>query len=164
MQGGRPSLYRCLSLEKNHNKGHTHTTPPGGRPRAPTGPRLTTKANRNISNASEDNPILCRFPHQVVFHPDTPEITPPINNDGTGWTAFPYSSGNAYLAHAITKTAASDTITPESIRSCKINSNCARPTYGQFATPRLPANPDGDVTLEASSGEINGNSEYVELP
>ena len=35
---------------------------------------------------------------------------------------------------------------------------------GPAATSRLTAGPDGDVTAEASYGESDGDSEYVDLP
>ena len=35
---------------------------------------------------------------------------------------------------------------------------------GPFKTTRLTTNPDGDVTLVASSVESDGDSEYVKLP
>ena len=44
------------------------------------------------------------------------------------------------------------------------NSNCAWPTDGKSATPRRPTKPGSDVTSAASSGESDGNSEYVESP
>ena len=35
---------------------------------------------------------------------------------------------------------------------------------GPTATPRIPANPDSDIMSEASFGESNRYSEYVESP
>ena len=43
----------------------------------------------------------------------------------------------------------------------KINSNCAQPIYGQIASPSPPSNPDNDITLAASFGGSDGNSDYV---
>ena len=34
----------------------------------------------------------------------------------------------------------------------------------QASTPRTTAGPDGDVTLVASYGESDGNTEYIKLP
>ena len=45
-----------------------------------------------------------------------------------------------------------------------MNSKRARPTDGPTKTPRIPADPDSDVMLAASSGESNGNSEYAMSP
>ena len=67
----------------------------------------------------------------------------------------------AHRVPALTKTAAPNPATPASVGSGKINSNCAQPTDGQTASPS-PANQDIDVTLVASIGESNGESDYVE--
>ena len=63
---------------------------------------------------------------------------------------------------ALTKTAAPDPAAPAAVRSGKINSNRARPTDSQTASPSPPTNQDSDVTLMASIGESDGGSDNVE--
>ena len=48
------------------------------------------------------------------------------------------------------------------IGSGKINSNRAQSMNGSSETSKLPSNPDGDITLAATSGGSYGGSEYVE--
>ena len=68
--GGLPSIKCC-------NKGPLLSPPPGGRPWAPTAPRLTTNVSEIIAEATEAAPILCQVACQVVFHPDEPEFSIP---------------------------------------------------------------------------------------
>ena len=63
----------------------------------------------------------------------------------------------------LTKAAAPDPATPAAVGSGKRNSNRARPTDGQTASPSPPANLDSDVTSVASIGGSDGDSDYVEL-
>ena len=114
--------------------------------------------NQNITEASEAAPILCQDIPQIIFYPDAPVFSPNFLTDRAGWPALLDSARAAHTANALTKTAASDTATLAAIGSGKINSNRSLPIEGPDATPRLPANPGGDVTLEASSGESYSNS------
>ena len=82
--------------------------------------------------------------------------------DGEECPALTSSSRIAQAYQALTDTATPDTARPVAIISGKRNSNLARPEEGQAASPRLPANPDSNVTSAASFGESDGNSEYVE--
>ena len=52
---------------------------------------------------------------------------------------------------------------PAPVRSDKINSNHARPTYGQTVSPSPLTNQDSDVTSVASIGYSDGDLDYVEL-
>ena len=111
-------LYRLAPVPP-HNKVPTRTPTPRGRLRAPTAPRLMTNMNQNIVEASDFTLNLCQFAHQVVFHPDALEFTPPVLTDGAGWPALPACAGAAYADHALTKTVTSDTATSAAINSDK---------------------------------------------
>ena len=78
------------------------------------------------------------------------------------WPAFPACSDTAHAAPALTETSAPDHVTPDAVRSGKINSNHARPMDGQTASPSPTANLDSDVMPVASIGESDGDSDYVE--
>ena len=67
------------------------------------------------------------------------------------------------MAPALADTAALEPATPAAVRSGKINSKLAQPTGGKNASPSPPADLDSDVTLVASIGESDGNSDYVKL-
>ena len=75
--------------------------------------------NRNIVEAFDAAPILCQVAHQVIFHPDASAFKPFVHTDRLKWTALLASTGAAYTAHGLTKTAASDTATPVTIGSSK---------------------------------------------
>ena len=120
--------------------------------------------NKNITEATEDAPILCQSIPQVFFHPDEPTFSPSILTDRAGWTNLLAIAGAAHAVHALTDTTASNTTTPVAIGSGKINPNHTRPMEGPAATPILPTNPDGDVMSAASSGDSGSKSEYVESP
>ena len=75
--------------------------------------------NRNIAEAFDAAPILCQVAHQVIFHPDASAFKPFVHTDRLKWTALLASTGAAYTAHGLTKTAASDTATPVTIGSSK---------------------------------------------
>ena len=127
-------------------------------------PDLATNVNNTIGEATKDALILCQFKHQVVFHPYIQEFTPPALTNRSGWPALPDHVGTSQTSHVLTKTAAPNIATQATIGSGKINSNRAQTTDGKSATPILPSGPDGDITLVASSGESDGDSEYVKLP
>ena len=139
------------------NKGPTHYPPPGGRPRGHNFSRPVTNVNQNITEATEAAPILCQDIPQIIFYPDAPVFSPNFLIYRAGWPTLLDSARAAHTANALTKTAASDTATLAAIGSGKINSNRSLPIEGPDATPRLPANPGGDITLEASSGGSYGN-------
>ena len=69
---------------------------------------------------------------------------------------------NAHAEPALTKTAAPDPNTMAAVRSSKRNSNRARPTDGQIASPSPPSDPDSDIMLATSFVGNDGNSDYVE--
>ena len=69
---------------------------------------------------------------------------------GAEWPALLVRADTAYMPSLLTETAASDPTTPEAVGGSKINSNCARPTDGQSASPSPPTNPGSDITLAAS--------------
>ena len=121
-----------------------------------------TNMNLNIDEAAKASPISCQVIPQVVFHSYAPDFSPNVLTDGTGWPDLTASARVAHAAHTLTDTAASSTATLADIRSVKINSNRARPTEDPAATPRLPANHYGDITLVISSGESDSNSDYVD--
>ena len=113
---GCPSFNCC-------NKVPTRSTPPGGRPQALNAPRLTTIVSRNIVEATNATLILLHSTPQVVFHPDAPEFSTNVHTDRAGWPTLPARARAAHAAHALTKTATSDTAIPAAIRSGKINSS-----------------------------------------
>ena len=74
-----------------------------------------------IMEATKAAQILYQVTHQVSFHPNSPDFTHPVHTDMVGGAALPASTSVDHATHAVTKTAASDTNTPASIRSGKIN-------------------------------------------
>ena len=76
---------------------------------------------------------------------------------------MPASAKTAHAYQALANTAAPDTATPEAVGSGKRDSNCARPKECKNVSPRLPADPDSDVTSADSFGGIDCDSQYVKL-
>ena len=68
----------------------------------------------------------------------------------------------AHAAPALTENASPNPTTPAAVGIGKRNSNCARPTDIQTASPIPPSSQNSDVTLVASMGESDVNSDYVE--
>ena len=68
----------------------------------------------------------------------------------------------SHTAPELTETAAPNPAAPADFGIGKRNSNRARLTDGQTASPSLPANQDSDVTLVESIGESDNNSDSVE--
>ena len=120
--------------------------------------------NQNIVEAIKAALILCQVTHQVLFYPYDPEFTHPFHTDRLRWPTLPDNVSAVHSTHALTRTATPDTVTPVDIGSSKMNSNCAQQIYITDVTCRLLANPEIDDTLESSTGESDGDSEYVELP
>ena len=153
-----PACTDGCTLGKCRNKVYTCTIPYGWEGgRYPTGPRLTTNVNQNITETTKASPIICQVVPQVFFHPEYPVLLPSVLTDGVGWPDLLYRSSAAHAAHALTETAASNTATPAAIGVIKINSKCAWQTEVPSVTPRLPANLDGYFTSAASSGESYGD-------
>ena len=67
-----------------------------------------------------------------------------------------------HAAQALTETAAPDPAAPAAVRGEKRNSNRAQKMYGQTTSPSPLVNQDSDVTLVASIGDSDGDSDYVE--
>ena len=141
----------CLS-ENCYNQGPT---------RSPTAPRLTTNASGNIEEYQEAAPNLCQVTPPVIFHQDAPAFSPSVLPRGDKWPALPARADTAHAAPALTETA-SESAAPVAFGSGKINSNCARRTNGQTASPSPPTDQDSDVTSVASIVESDGESDYVE--
>ena len=118
--------------------------------------------NYNIDEDTKAAPILCHATPRFIFHPDAPEFSPNILTDGYEWHTLPASAKGSHPFQALTNTETLETSTPEAVRAGKINSNRAQPTEVKAVSPRLPANPEIDVILEASFEGINGDSEYVD--
>ena len=118
--------------------------------------------SKNILEATEASLILCQVACQVDFHPDKPTLSPPVPIRGVIWTALPADSGTAPMAYTLIETAAPDTATSSSVGSEKKIQYHAQPTEGTAVTPRQTSDPDSDITLEASYGESDGDSYYVE--
>ena len=140
-------------LENCHKRGPTQ---------APTAPTLTTNMSKNIEEAKETAPTLCHATPPVIFHQDAPEFLPGVLPRGYEWPALPARADTAHAAPALTKTAAPAPATPEVVGSGKRNSKCARATNSQTASPSPPVDQDSDITLAASIGESDGNSDYVD--
>ena len=134
-----------------------------GRPLAPTSSRLLTNMSKTIAEATKDAPILCHVALRVVFYPYDPVFSPPVPTSGAMLASLPSGSGAALAVHALTETAAADTATPAAFGSYKNSSNRAQSMESPGATSRQTSNPDSDVTLAASYGEIDGDSDYVKL-
>ena len=118
-----------------------------------------------IEEAQDAAPTLYQAIALVIFHQDASAFLPSVLPGGEEWPAFlmlPDTAHTAHTAPELTDTAAPDPATPVAGRSSKINSNRLRPTNGQTASPSLPVNLDSDVTLVASIGESDGDSDYVE--
>ena len=147
-----PCTSGCPS-ENCHNWGPT---------RAPTVPRFKTNVSENIKEVQEYAPNLCHAIPPVVFHQDTPALSPRVLPRGDEWPDLLARADTAHTAPALNKTANPNPATPAAVGSSKINSNRARPTNCQTASTSLPVDQDSDVTLVASIGESNGDSDYVE--
>ena len=152
----------CFPSENCRNRGPTRTPPPGGRLWAPTDLRITTNVNLNIKEAHKAAPFLCQSTPPAIFHPGAPELSPSIPMGKGEWTALTDCSKNSQVAQTLIETAAPNNGKPEDIGSGKINLNCAQPTHGQSASPRLPADTNSDVMSAAIFGGSNSDSEYVE--
>ena len=98
----------------------------------------------------------------VFFHPDSLALSPSILTRGAKWPALPARADTTHAAPELTETATPDPATPAAVGFGKINSNRARPTDGQTASPSPPADPDSDVTLAASLVGSDGDSDYVD--
>ena len=144
-----------FSLYEFSNMGPLCTPPLRGRPWAHTDPRLTTNARKNIAAETKANPILCQVICQVFFHPEKPVVSPPNTTNEVRCPNLPARAGATLASHTLTRTAAPDTATPASVGSVK-NFKCAQPTGNPTNTPRLPANPESDITLMASSRQSDG--------
>ena len=130
------------------------------------GPYCTKDHNQReskIEEAQEAPLTLCQATPPVVFHPDALVLSPSVLTRGAKWPALPAHAETAHASPALTETASPNPPTPAATGSGKINSNHARPTYGQIAPPSPPADPDSDVTSVASFGGSYGESDYVEL-
>ena len=147
-----PCASGCPS-ENCHNRGNT---------RAPTSPSLTTTVSQTIEETQESAPTVCQAIVPVVFHPDAPAFSTSILTRGSKWPDLPTRADNAHAVPELTETASPDPATSAAVRSVKINSNHARPTYGQIASPSPSVNQDSDVMSVASIGESDGDSDYVE--
>ena len=112
-----------------------------GPTREPTAPSPTTNVTENIKEAQEAALKLCQAtPPPVVFHQDAPAFSPGVLPRGDEWPALPARADTAHTAPILTETAAPDSATPAAVKNSKRNSNLARPTDGQTASPSLPAN------------------------
>ena len=103
-----------------------------------------------------------RPPPPTVFHQDTPAFSPSVLMWGSDWPALPACAGTYQAAPALTETVAHNPTTPTVVGSVKINSNHAQTMDGQTAYPSPPSDPDSGVTLAASFGGSDKNSDYVE--
>ena len=117
--------------------------------------------SQTIEESQEAAPNLFQAIAPVVFQPDTPAFSPSVLLGGYKWPALTARSDIAHAAPALTDTAAPDPATPAAIGSGKINSNCARQTDGQTASPSPPTDPYSDVTL-VSIGGSDDDSDYVD--
>ena len=117
--------------------------------------------SQNIEEAQEAAPTLCQAIPPVIFHPDAPVLSPSVLARGSDGAALPARANTDQASPALTDTAALKPATSTAIGRNKINSNCAQPIYGQIASPSPPSNPDNDITLAASFGGSDGNSDYV---
>ena len=79
-----------------------------------------------------------------------------------GSTYPPASSGASPMAPVITNSAATKSATSTAIRIGNQVSNRILPIEDQGADQKLSDDHDSDVTLAASSGANDGNSDYVE--
>ena len=131
--------------------------------RGPTAPSLTTNVRKTIEEAQEAAPTLWQAIAPVLFFQDPPAFSPSILLIGDDWPALPARADTAHTDPALTETAAPNPATPAAFRSGKINSNIARPTDSQIASPNPRADLDSDVTLVAIIVESDDNSDYAEL-
>ena len=72
-------------------------------------------------------------------------------------------SNTSHADPDLTETTAPDPAAPAAVGNGKINSNCARPTDGQTASPSSTADQYSDVTSVIIIGKSNNNSDDVEL-
>ena len=86
----------CPSVDFR-SKVPTCSPPPGGRPRVPNAPELTTNINQNIAESTKSSPILFQVIPQVIFHPVAPVFSPNILIDRKGWPAL---TGSSVFTHA----------------------------------------------------------------
>ena len=128
----------------------------------PTVPRLTTNMRKTIEDTQEAAPIICQAIDPVFFHQDAPAFSPSVLPRGDKWPALRARTNTAHTAPYITKTATPNTAAPAAVVSGNKNSNHARPTDGQTASPSPPVDQDSGVTLVESIGESDGDSDYVE--
>ena len=118
---------------------------------------------KTIEEAQEAALVFCQDIASVLFRPYAPAFLSSVLLRGDEWTDLTAHVDTAHAASALTETATPNPATPAAVGSGKINSNRARPTDIQTASPSLPGDPDRDVTLVASIGGSDNNSDYVKL-
>ena len=130
--------------------------------RAPTAPSLTTNVIKNIEESQEAALNLSRAIPPFVLHQDSPTLSPSILLRVDEWPTLPARTNTAHMSLELTETADPNPAAPADVSNSTINSNHAQPTDFQTASPSLPADIDSDVTLVASIGESDGDSDSVE--
>ena len=124
--GIQQSLYERLPIRKLLQQGPYLDPPqPGGRPWDPIYLKLTTNLNRNTKEAHEAAPILCQAIPLVLFNPNVPKLSLKLLTDGEEWPALLASAKTGHTIQELTKTAAPDTATSESVGISKSRTNCA---------------------------------------
>ena len=88
-------------------------------PRTRNYPRITNNVRKTIEVDTKAAPVL----FQVAFHPDEPELSPPVPTNGAGGTAPPDGIGAALTTHVLTNTTAPQIAIPMAIGIRKNNSN-----------------------------------------
>ena len=123
-----------------------------GPTRSSTVPRITTNVRETIKESQDSAPILCQAIALFVFRPDTPAFSTSVLPRGDKWPTITARADTSHSAPVLTETSATNSVTQADIGRSKINSNSARPTDGQTASPSPSADLDSDVALVASIG------------